>query len=121
MVAVDMPGRRSGGPPATLVPDHHPHDALPGLIQLVSAMAHGGLRLRMMLDSTSRPGWSPIMRTRQGELCGSRPLTASAGSSSLGERCIDRVVFPFWVELLTTNMPAYWSRSASVIAIQPTP
>src|ERR1035438_5275798 len=104
MVAVDMPGWRSGGPPAQLVPDHQFHDALPGLIQLVSAMAHGGLRLRMILDSTSRPGWSPIMRTRHGELCGSRPLTASAGSFRLGERCIDRVVFEFSPEVVTRNM-----------------
>ena len=54
---------------ATL-PDHQSQEVLPGLIQDVSAMALGGLRLTTMFDSISRPGSAAIISTRQGDRAG---------------------------------------------------
>ena len=70
---------------ATL-PDHQSHEVLPGLIQEVSAISLGGLRLTTMFDSTSRPGSAAIIITRQGERAGVWVETASPGSSTRGAR-----------------------------------
>ena len=40
--------------------DHQSQADLPARIHQVSAIFEGGLRLRMMFDSISRPGVSPI-------------------------------------------------------------
>src|SRR5512138_2639056 len=82
MVAVFIPGLKETFR-ATL-PDHQSHAVLPGRIQEVSAIALGGFKLTTMLDSTRRPAWSPIIRTRQGERTGVCAETASPGSSARG-------------------------------------
>src|SRR5579862_7013887 len=71
--------------PSAESPDHQSHAALPGLIQEVSAMAQGGLRLRTMLDSMKRPGLSATIMTRQGECTGVTPTTETPGISRRGE------------------------------------
>src|SRR5436309_2340738 len=67
-------------------PDHQSHADLPALIHEVSAILEGGLRLRMMLDSTRRPGSSPTMSTRHGVVMGASDWTAIEGLSMRGER-----------------------------------
>ena len=57
-------------------PDHQSHADLPALIHEVSAIFDGGLRLRTIFDSTSRPGSSPIMSTRHGVVTGASASTA---------------------------------------------
>ncbi len=48
--------------------DHQSHEAIPGLIQDVSARAHGEARLSTRSLSTSLPGCRAIRSVRQGEL-----------------------------------------------------
>src|SRR5579863_1803996 len=83
MVAVFMPGLKST--PSAASPDHQSHAALPGLIHEVSAIAHGGLRLMTILDSTSRPGLSATIITRHGECNGAGPTTETPGMSKRGD------------------------------------
>src|SRR5579859_1572023 len=83
MVAVFMPGLKLTLGAAS--PDHQSHADLPALIHDGSAIFEGGLRLRMMFDSTSRPGSSPIMSTRQGVVTGESAWTAIEALSSRGD------------------------------------
>src|ERR1700683_2935740 len=84
MVAVFMPGVKST--PSACMPDHQFQAAFPGLIQDVSAMAEGGLRLLTMFDSISLPGSDPISSTRQGQVIGAEVRPASIGSSARGAK-----------------------------------
>src|ERR1035438_8251992 len=61
-------------------PDHQSHADLPASIHDVSAIFEGGFRLRIMLDSISFPGSSPIMNTRHGLLKGVEVSTAMPGT-----------------------------------------
>src|SRR5579871_698400 len=83
MVAVFMPVLKLT--PGAASPDHQSHADLPGLIHEVSAIFEDGLRLRMMFDSTRRPGSSPTMSTRQGVVTGASAWTAREGLSRRGE------------------------------------
>src|SRR3954467_13516615 len=83
MVAVFMPGLKLTLAAAS--PDHQSQADLPALIHDVSAIFVGGLRLRMMFDSTRRPGSSPTMITRQGVLIGASAWTAIEGLSRRGD------------------------------------
>src|SRR6516164_5526815 len=84
MVAVFMPGLKLTLGAAW--PDHQSHADLPALIHDVSAIFEGGLRFRMMFDSTRRPGSSPTMITRQGVVTGASVCTAIEGLSTRGDR-----------------------------------
>src|ERR1041385_1671136 len=67
-------------------PLHQSQLALPGLIQLVSAIIEGGFRLRMVFDSIRRPGSEPIRMTRHGVTAGGPVMTEGGGSSGRGDR-----------------------------------
>src|SRR6202795_181937 len=82
MVAVFMPVLKVTLGAAS--PDHQSHADLPALIHEVSAIFEGGLRLRMMFDSTSRPGSSPIISTRHGVVTGASASTAMDDLSRCG-------------------------------------
>src|SRR6476646_7786730 len=73
-------------PSGPRLPLHQSHEALPGRIHEVSWMAESGFRLVMTLDSISRPGSLPTMRTRHAEWCGRVPTTDVSGSSRWGAR-----------------------------------
>ncbi len=77
MVAVFMPGLKLTLGAAS--PDHQSHADLPALIHDVSAIFDGGFRFRIMFDSISRPGSSPIISTRHGVVTGASACTAIAG------------------------------------------
>src|SRR3954452_1768893 len=83
MVAVFMPVLKLT--PGAASPDHQSHADLPALIHDVSAIFEGGLRLRMMFDSTRRPGSSPTMSTRHGVVTGASAWTAMEGLSRRGD------------------------------------
>ena len=72
--------------PLAWLPFHQSQGVLPGLTQLSSPMALGGFKLTTMLDSTRRPGWSAIMRTRQADCTGVRAMTDSFDASALGSK-----------------------------------
>src|SRR4051794_24641112 len=84
MVAVFMPVLKLTLGAAS--PDHQSHADLPALIHEVSAILEGGLRLRMMFDSTRRPGSSPTISTRQGVVTGASVCTVMEGLSRRGDR-----------------------------------
>ena len=67
MVSLFLPGCAT---PLAWPPFHQSQEVLPGLIQEVSPMALGGFRLTTMFDSTSRPGCSAIINTRQDDFTG---------------------------------------------------
>src|SRR5579863_5290212 len=83
MVAVFMPVLKLT--PGAASPDHQSHADLPALIHEVSALFDGGWRLRIMFDSTSRPGSSPIMSARHGVVTGASASTARDGVSRRGD------------------------------------
>src|ERR1035437_2112289 len=83
MVAVFMPGLNLT--PVAWSPDHQSHADLPARIHEVSSSLVGGFRLRTMLDSTRRPGASPMMKTRHGVVTGVSDSTAMVGLSRRGE------------------------------------
>src|SRR5438477_11905343 len=83
MVAVFMPVLKLTLGAAS--PDHQSHADLPALIHDVSAIFEGGLRLRMIFDSTRRPGSSPIIRTRHGVVIGASAWTAMEDLSRRGD------------------------------------
>ena len=72
--------------PSAAGPDHQSHEALPGLIHEVSAMAEGGFKLPTICDSIRRPTSGAIIRTRQGVVTGVALETERPGSSIRGER-----------------------------------
>src|ERR1035441_8993817 len=78
--------------PSADSPDHQSQAALPGLIQEVSAIAEGGLRLSTMCDSISRPGALAIISTRHGDGAGVATATERLGSSIWGERRASRAL-----------------------------
>src|SRR5580704_544457 len=83
MVAVFMPVLKLTLGAAS--PDHQSHADFPALIHDVSAIFDCGLRLRMMFDSTSRPGSSPIISTRHGVVTGVSACTAIDALSRRGD------------------------------------
>jgi hypothetical protein len=86
----------------------------PGLIQEVSSICSGVARLATRFDSTSRPGWSAIMSTRQGERWGVLASTATPGSSGRGDSVETSVLAAApWPE---RYIPAQSRRSDSVMA-----
>src|ERR1039457_3133780 len=92
MVAVFMPVLKFA--PGAAWPDHQSQADLPALIQEVSTIFDGGLRLRMMFDSISFPGSSAIIRTRHGLLNGVVVSTARPGSEAPAAlMCGDRSAF----------------------------
>src|ERR1051326_1021352 len=83
MVSVFLPGLKLT--PVAYGPLHQSHDAFPGLIHEVSAIALGGFRFKMVFDSISRPGSAPMRMTRHGVTAGALVITLTAGSSRRGE------------------------------------
>src|SRR5664280_1235974 len=132
MVSVFMPGLNET--PLARLPDHQSQEVLPGLIHEVSAIADGGFRLTTMLDSTSRPGSSAIIKTRQGELAGACLTTEIMEGSALGSigqgmwgavrsstRGARRAVRMVWSATVWTKRPAQSSIFASVRPTQAAP
>src|ERR1017187_1886074 len=83
MVSLFMPGFPT---PLAWLPFHQSQAVLPGLTQLSSPMALGGFRLATMFDSTSRPGRSAIISTRQADRTGVRAITDTFDASALGSK-----------------------------------
>src|SRR5450759_977285 len=83
MVSLFLPGLPT---PLAWLPFHQSQGVLPGLIQAVSPMALGGFRLTTRFDSTSRPGWSAIINTRQADRTGVGAITDTFDASALGSK-----------------------------------
>src|SRR4051794_22277057 len=110
MVSLLVPGVK--GSPGATGPDHQSHAVLPGLIQEVSAMAEGSLRLRMVVDSMSLPGSCAMSSTRHGEAAGALALTQTCVWEVSGESLATRLLEP--VLGLSRYMPAQSFSRASV-------
>src|ERR1017187_2844729 len=95
MVSLFLPGLAT---PLAWLPFHQSQGVLPGLIQEVSPMAEGGLRLTTMLDSTRRPGSSAMSNTRQADRTGACATTDTLEASALGSN--EGAVF---AEVLTSS------------------
>ena len=70
---------------------HQTPTYLPGSIHDVSRLqiAHGSLRLTIIVDSTSSPGVSPMTSVRHGESCGAVPRTLTpSGSATRADRSV---------------------------------